>query len=1353
MAKRNSTKTATKEALQSSEPRIQTFKGWAGMNIETSQRTWTPLETIPKNAKSSYNSHTSNLVFKQTDEKPNMALIQNNLRCMADGSLETRNRTLSSLYNYLVNLPTAETFGVVDDNTRSGSVSTTYKPISYSFDKFEFTDIIYMLEDMIFAKIDCIVNVYEENASDVTLGTTTPSGVIKQGNVLAKISISKLNEDKNNWELIKLDSKTNANVDITKDLDAKNLPYICDYANIITCVYSCLNTVLVASTLQQTVVYTTATSSLLKTGLFQDMDTALTKRIGQGILYSDDLSDFSSVVQVDSAKYIDQPTEVITVNDGNKSNPVICDDEEDQEGWGTFWYTISTKFGSTLFNVDASTKKAVGTAKFFKVRPVNFTASKYVKCSVKFTQSRAKELIAAGATDIEIWFSEKGSTSAMVIGRVNFPTTVTQDITLTFSFYGSMYDTDQLSTMSLSQPDFNTTQGPEITRMKYIDSRLYFYGSVNRPYRLYMGGTSGMELCISRGKGGGFIDCEPGSGSYITSVHKFKTQSGATIITFLTGNKNTGRQKRYNLIETQITITSEIAENSWKYEEVTNVVGTNSYNGALVCADGLYMLSRYGLYVTTQAMEYNSQLRSQKVSSAISPIFENRLSPMFDNAVMIFIDEVIYFCFGCEDDPEFLDHIIFCYDVNTHAFYTYSYGDQDTDILTILPVDYIGWTEGIGIVTPQHVDLIPTVGDIRENTGNTLSYDYVGNTYEVNCIEQQYNANFRQVANKIVKFRSSNPDLLLDSYYYHTLGEKKVFHRYRTGVYWPRTTQTQGYVRPEDLFFPDSPYYNNLSIPHKVVNYSYHANLEKEVVCLDLGGYTITCVSGVIRTYQKALFINAATLHNLLMISDEKTITCTLCMSGYVPPDDLNYTFFDKLNRQKGYIKYRYILDDSGRKYSPTIQIVTDCGKTIIPLKIVDCEGYEPHAIEKACNHVETVDEILKNNYVTVYSDNPVYPTDTSGWSGESETKATGFIEYEDYYMGDLSKTANSITKTAQTGVYHSDYNGDISIDTIPAMHSRLSTFTFDDSMPTEYHLYYHGGYKFDIIESIYVDPYLDYELHLPNTTKYNKFRINKVETEEPYLSIINNSIYLNKNITKTISCNYLLNGSTFWNNFSLFDEETNLPNENLYIECTTILGRVPLQLGTPSTENQNIFNVLYYKIYQLENTKPECIINYKQFAQTGSAIATISQQVPLLWQTGELSTTTPAQGFINLAQLEFHFDYLQTDIYGLKITINAVDYYGREIEVSRTFTQTTELRNYIAHLRIDAYVESYNIRMEGTASLRMTHIIARVYVQGKKARQVYGHEALMHWITPNGDTDTNVQINSYNDLYRTILP
>ena len=46
MAKRNSTKTATKEALQNSEPRIQTFRSWNGINIAEEAPEVDPFSTL-----------------------------------------------------------------------------------------------------------------------------------------------------------------------------------------------------------------------------------------------------------------------------------------------------------------------------------------------------------------------------------------------------------------------------------------------------------------------------------------------------------------------------------------------------------------------------------------------------------------------------------------------------------------------------------------------------------------------------------------------------------------------------------------------------------------------------------------------------------------------------------------------------------------------------------------------------------------------------------------------------------------------------------------------------------------------------------------------------------------------------------------------------------------------------------------------------------------------------------------------------------------------------------------------------------------------------------------------------------
>ena len=1321
MAKRNSTKTATKEALQSSEPRLQTFKGWAGMNIETSQRSWTPLESIPKTVNPAYNSHTSNLVFKQTDEKSNTALIQNNLRTLADGTLETRNQEFGETYSHLANLPTYKTFGYVDD------VDERIKR-KYSFDNFEFTNITYLRDNWLYSVINCTVYIYNADKIDIDKepedNTGACIGVIKKGNLLARISITNLNINKNNWNLITTDSRINAELTADKDTGLVDKPYICEYANKLTCVYSCLSCLLAAGIVQESLA--TVYGSDAPANIFATMPSDMKKkRIGNGVLYSDDYTDIKSVYCVSSCDYIDEPYEEIKPE---CKGDVEAADAEDQEAWCTFWYTVNTKYGSTLFNVKKGTTTPNGVNVYLKIRPINFTGSNYIKVSVTFTKDRAQELVSKGATDIEFWFSEKGSEQAMVIGRVAFPDTITKDVTLTYSFYGSMYDTDQLATMSLSQPDYNTTQGPEITKMKFIDSRMYFYGSSQRPYRLYMGGTSTMELAVSRGKGGGFIDCEPGSGAYITAVHKFKTQSGATIVTFLTGNKNTGQQKRYNLIETQITITSEIAENSWKYEEVTNVIGTNSYNGSVVCADGLYMLSRYGLHVTTQAMEYNSQLRSQKVSSAITPIFENRLSPAFDNAVLIYIDEVIYFIFGCEDDDEYLDHIIFCYDINTHAIYTYSYGDKDTDILNILPIDYIGWSEGIGIVTPACIDLIPTVGLIRTSQHGAINLPDDDNVSidDTNVNSTNIILPFKNKDNGVLQFTSSN------------------YNKPKTTITYGGKTNT-----PSSEEYPMA--YASPTYCAEPIKSSTTTTVVDDV---PTNGYITSCVNYNVPTSNKAICLGSYRFCILNLKKDgtvyyRKDYWSTLWCNADVFTKFINYYMQGYEDNLCLYIPVQMYLD---YKTSPnaTVQI----GGSSSPAGFSTAK--HPYA-----RFIEFVD-VMTYDDKTTYEDmfdadawcNKIEPGDNYGffpvfvqtqplndWTSiNSKGTELGFKSYK-YLDESNDQTYRAFTSSYvrwNSATQTKSVNNNLRYQAIHVCEITVRDLSLNINseiyLPTKYFEYTFSLNDIDLSSHIRVDT----EGHL-------FFGDNASDKSTGYAKVLDS--LLNVQYKKTTDSTY--------QNYSIIDSGTGLLLDQAAwskLTVTNILGQQhqdQLELGT-----QYKYPTLKIKnIYAYTNLEPLTLTFTNEDNEDSSYLQAVPQIVPLLWQTGELSTSTPAVGFMNLSQLEFHFDYLQTDSDGLKITINAVDYYGREIEVTRTFVQTKEQRNYIAPLRIDAYIESYNIRMEGKASLRMTHICARVYVQGKKARQVYGHEALMHWITPNGDTDTNVQINSYNDLYRAIIP
>ena len=77
MAKKNSTKTATKEALQSSEPKMQAFRQWKGINFSEVSPLW--------------NSYADEVYTedRQTDLPPNFLLVQNNLRTTPQAAIET----------------------------------------------------------------------------------------------------------------------------------------------------------------------------------------------------------------------------------------------------------------------------------------------------------------------------------------------------------------------------------------------------------------------------------------------------------------------------------------------------------------------------------------------------------------------------------------------------------------------------------------------------------------------------------------------------------------------------------------------------------------------------------------------------------------------------------------------------------------------------------------------------------------------------------------------------------------------------------------------------------------------------------------------------------------------------------------------------------------------------------------------------------------------------------------------------------------------------------------------------------------------------------------------------------------
>lgn len=285
-----------------------------------------------------------------------------------------------------------------------------------------------------------------------------------------------------------------------------------------------------------------------------------------------------------------------------------------------------------------------------------------------------------------------------------------EDPRMSFHWDGYNTNTDMWAIANLSVPTKNYTAGVEAGYATSIDGRVYFWGNWKTPDRLYIGGNPGNELSVSTGTGGGFVDCDPGQGNRIKVVVKYKTQSGNNIVTMLCDNPNSQKEFRYNLVENNVSLSSEQSVKGWQAEHVSGAVGCKSPYGAVVAADGLYAVSRFGLALTTLTMEYNSQIRAQYVSDAIEPVFTDQIGYEFTDAVLIEMNDKLYLVFGRRSlgalGENYLEGIIFCYDIDGKAWWTMTMQNEDP-IMSIVPLDYESAREGLLCVTKNYVSFIP----------------------------------------------------------------------------------------------------------------------------------------------------------------------------------------------------------------------------------------------------------------------------------------------------------------------------------------------------------------------------------------------------------------------------------------------------------------------------------------------------------------------------------------------------------------------------------------------------------------------------------------------------------------------
>lgn len=312
---------------------------------------------------------------------------------------------------------------------------------------------------------------------------------------------------------------------------------------------------------------------------------------------------------------------------------------------------------------------------------------------------------------VELYYATDNAMDMLFLGRVDVAANATS---WSYNWFGYVDATSMWPMANLIAPTENYTRGVRASKVKTIDGRMYFYGDSSNPQRLYIGGNPGNLLSISPGTGGGFVDVEPGTQESIRHVCKYKTQSGNSIVTMLCDSPNSKKEQRFNLVENSISLSNEQSMKSWQAEQVAGAVGCKSYDGALVCQDGLYSVSRYGLALTTMTMEYNSQIRTNYVSDAIKPVFtqDADIEMRLEKAMLLEVDGVLYMAMGNPGSYSTgnIDNVLFCYDIDLKAWWTYTL-DVDEPILNLFHVDHVGTREGIGIVTRDKIYVLPTTGE------------------------------------------------------------------------------------------------------------------------------------------------------------------------------------------------------------------------------------------------------------------------------------------------------------------------------------------------------------------------------------------------------------------------------------------------------------------------------------------------------------------------------------------------------------------------------------------------------------------------------------------------------------------
>lgn len=646
MAKRNSTKTATKEALQNSEPRMVVFQKWNGINIKELPAGWT------ENSEDYSDGILKNTQFT----------VQNNVVTTSALALETRDNQ--------------EHIAVVQDG------------------ECRFTGVEFLDGDILYAGV-------EVSNSDGTY-THRVAKIRLSANVSHPVPITK-NGSNNGYEWVLFSLEPNYH-DIPSSVTRTDLPngvYVHDitvYQNMLIIMIDhpedaakgcMLHGEKVVSGRQ--IVYR---QQHIKDPQREDyIQKQLWLTVVGDIKYTHSREDWNKTYGVNG-----------TLEDFGK--------EDDS-------YATRVFFGIAYANDLGSTKvmpNEIWEPLYISITPQQMSYSDYIKIQPgsEYTIGAAYN---AGARYVWVYYKVGDSTTALYAGMAPITRIDARRATYEFNWYGAMQDTSEWATANLQAPAENTTEGADARYVRIHDSRLYFWGG-SQEYRLWIGGNAANEMSVARGIGGGYIDINPGSGYVINGTAKYKTYNAANIVTIMCGHKNSSKVKRFNILEDSVNLSNDNQVKSWAAEEVPNVVGCQSKDGYAVCADGLYSADRYGLMVTTMAMESSNQVKSQAVSDPVQVVFTDIKSSDMLTSQLAYVDEIIYFSVANKRSMKrseynsktaIMPNVIWAYDVNSKAWYTHTVGNADA-IVRLFNYDSVDNKEGLGYITSTSIEYIPMTG-------------------------------------------------------------------------------------------------------------------------------------------------------------------------------------------------------------------------------------------------------------------------------------------------------------------------------------------------------------------------------------------------------------------------------------------------------------------------------------------------------------------------------------------------------------------------------------------------------------------------------------------------------------------